>query len=370
MKECDLNNVYYNKIVDIFNSLGVSKDKCIETITTFNKRHRYPTETLYYKLIDLINYLKSIGIEEEKIGSVIVRFYTIFTYDIDLFKDNYNHLLEIGFTKKEISKMIILAPTILAMHKKIDDTFKYLNSKGLSKEEVISMAKKSPSILNHSKEYIGNRLDYYSNLGMSDSEVLRAIKRAPTLITFSNERLDEKIDDLVNMGFNRIDVLNIIRINPSILAYTKESIMDRLNVLIKLGFTKEEAIRLYSYQKTMFTTSPESIKEKIDSISDCDYTKEDVKKIIGKYPGVTSLDKDSIKDKLTFYNGLGLHNIIIREPKHLMQSLALSKARSSYFNSIASPINESNYRRLFMGEKVFIKQFNKTNKEIIDKYNK
>ena len=118
----------------------------------------------------------------------------------------------------------------------------------------------------------------------------------------------------------------------------------------------------------MFTTSPEGVEEKIDSIRDCEYTNSDVKSIISNYPGVTSLDKDSIKEKLTFYNGLGLHNIIVREPKHLMQSLVLSKARSDYFESIATPINESNYRRLFMGEKPFVKQFHKTNKELIDKY--
>ncbi len=368
MKANYMESEYFDKLVIFFNSIGIAKDKCIELLTAFNKRHRYTIETFYKKSVDLVDFLRKKSIKEDKIGSVIARFYPIFTYDLDSFNRNINRLLSMGFTKEEINRMIVLTPTILAITDKVDDTVKYLYSLGYSKEDVMDMIKRAPNILNHSREYINNRIEYYKSLGMEDKDVLKVIKRAPTLIAFSNEALNKKIDNLVKIGFDREDVYSILRVNPSILAYTEESIMERINTLISLGFTKEEAIKLYSYQKTLFTSKPESIKDKIKTLRECRYTLENVKSIIGKYPGVTSLNSDSIKDKISFYDSLGLHNILVREPKHLMQSLTLSKARNSYFIVNGMPINESNYRRLFMGEKVFVKQFHKTNKEIIDEY--
>ena len=368
MKSNYIESVYFDKLLSLFNSLGITKDKCIELLTAFNKRHRYSIETFYKKSVDLVDFLRETGIKEDKIGSVIARFYPIFTYDLDLFNHSINRLLEYGFTKAEISKMITLAPNTLAINDRIDDSFNYLYSLGYSKEDIMDIVKRSPSILNHSINYINKRFDYFKSIGMNEDEALRALKRAPTLIAFSNEALDKKIDNLVKIGFNIQDVYSILRVNPSILAYTEESIMERINTLIGLGFTKEEAIKLYSYQKTMFTMKPDSIQDKVNTLRECKYTLENVKSIIGKYPGVTSLNSDSIKDKITFYDSLGLHNIIVREPKHLMQSLTLSKARSRYFEENGMAINDSNYRRLFMGEKVFVKQFHKTNKDILEKY--
>jgi len=368
MKANYMESEYFNKLVNLFNSLGITKDKCIELLTAFNKRHRYTIETFYKKSLDLIAFLKEKGIKEDKIGSVIVRFYPIFTYDLDSFNNNINRLLSMGFTKEDINKMIVLTPTILAINDKIDDTFNFLYSLGYSKEDAMDIVRRAPGVLNHSIYYIKNRIEYYKSLGMNDEDVLKAIKRAPTLISFSNEALDGKIDNLVKIGFNRQDVYSILRVNPSILAYTEDSIMERINTLVNLGFTKEEAIKLYSYQKTLFTMRPESIQDKIKTLRECKYTFESVKSIIGKYPGVTSLNSDSIRDKISFYDSLGLHNILVREPKHLMQSLTLSKARNRYFEVNGMPIDESNYRRLFMGEKVFVKQFHKTNKEVIERY--
>ena len=358
----------FDKLVRLFNKYGIDKDRCIELLETFNKRHRYTIESFYSKSVDLIDFLIEKGIKEDKIGSVMTRFYPIFTYDKDFFNKNIEHLLDFGFTKEDINKMIVLSPSILAISDKVDVSFKYLDSLGYSKEDIIDMSKKAPAILTHSVDYIERRIAYFKSKGMNDEEALRALKRAPTLISFSNKVLDEKINDLVKIGFDRQAVYSILRVNPSILCYTKESIMERINTLIDLGFTKEESIRLYSYQKTLFTTKPETIKDKIKVLRECKYSLDNVQSIVSKYPGVTGLNSDSIKDKITFYDSLGLHNIIVREPKHLMQSLTLSKARSRYFEENGMAINESNYRRLFMGEKVFAKQFHRTNQDILERY--
>ena len=144
--------------------------------------------------------------------------------------------------------------------------------------------------------------------------------------------------------------------------------MEKINYLIEIGFTKEEAIKMYSHQKTLYSINLDTLKDKIKTIKECDYEENNVKDIIKKYPGVVTLSNNSIKDKISFYSSLGLHNIIVREPKHLMQSLVLSKARSNFLEAKGLKVNEINYRRLFLGEKVFAKQFNKTNEEVLEEY--
>jgi DNA-binding transcriptional regulator YhcF (GntR family) len=359
---------YFEKIVTLFDSVGITRDKCIEVMEQFNKKHRYTVETFYRKAFDLINYFKNMGIKENKIGSIITRFYPIFTYDLNLFNNNLKRLSDIGFSEADITKMVTLSPTILALKNKVGESFNYLQSLGYTKEETLDIIRKAPNIISHSKEYIQNRIDYYKSMGMNDEDALKVIKRAPTLIKCSNEALDNRIEELIKIGFKREELYSILRVNPAILALTNDTIMEKINYLVSIGFTKEEAIKLYSYQKTMFTIKLESIKDKIEVLKACKYTLENIRDIISKYPGITTLNGDSIKDKITFYDSLGLHNIIVREPKNLMQSLHLSKARNNYFIANGISINESNYKRLFMGEKSFTGQFKKTNKEVIDAY--
>ena len=364
----DLDNVYLKKLLELFNSLGISKDKCMNLLEAFNKRYSYNVETFYKKNVELVNYLSELGIEKVEIGHIISRFIPVFSYKLDLLNSNLKHLLSLGFSKEDIKKMIILAPNVLAFKNKVDESFNYFLSLGYTKEEVIGMVKKSPTLLSRSSNYIKNRLDLYKSFGMSEEDALKVFKRTPTLLLFTNDTLYNKINDLIDIGFKREAIYSILRINSAILGYTKESIIERINLLSELGFTKEEAIRLYSHQRTLFSMSPDKIKDKIKTIKECDYQDDNVKDIVKRYPGIVTLSSESIKEKLSFYSSLGLHSILVKEPKHLMQSLTLSKARNSFLEAKGLKVNESNYRRLFMGEKVFVKQFNKTNEEVVEEY--
>ena len=97
--------------------------------------------------------------------------------------------------------MIILAPNVLAFKNKVDESFNYFLSLGYTKEEVIGMVKKSPTLLSRSSNYIKNRLDLYKSFGMSEEDALKVFKRTPTLLLFTNDTLYNKINDLIDIGF-------------------------------------------------------------------------------------------------------------------------------------------------------------------------
>ena len=173
----DLDNVYLKKLLELFNSLGISKDKCIWLLDAFNKRYSYNIETFYKKNVELVNYLSTLGIDKEEIGLIISRFIPIFSYKLDLLDNNLKHLLSLGFSKEDIKKMIILSPNVLAFKNKVDESFNYLCSLGYTKEEVIGMVKKSPPLLSRSANYIKDRLDLYKSFGMSEEDALKVFKR-------------------------------------------------------------------------------------------------------------------------------------------------------------------------------------------------
>ena len=158
--------------------------------------------------------------------------------------------------------------------------------------------------------------------------------------------------------------------NPSILSYSVEGLKHKIEEIMSLGFTYDEVIAMFSTLKTMFTSTKEQIKNKMDFIESLGYSKEQVIKLIKNLPSIISASDDNIRDKVIYYDSIGLHNLVVFDPKQLIQSLNLSKARNNFYYAQGINITVDNYRKLFIGEKSFVKRYNKTNKEILKEYNK
>ena len=80
------------------------------------------------------------------------------------------------------------------------------------------------------------------------------------------------------------------------------------------------------------------------------------------------LSIENIKQKVEFYNYIGLCSLAVVDPKKLMQSTKLSYARYMFFKEKGIVIDETSYRKLFMGQKQFEKQYGLTKNEILQKY--
>ena len=118
----------------------------------------------------------------------------------------------------------------------------------------------------------------------------------------------------------------------------------------------------------IYGLSIENIQQKIEDLKKLGYSQEEVIKMTKSLPQIYGLSIENIKQKVEFYDSINLHSITINDTKKLMQSTALSYARYMFYKEKGIEINETNYRKLFMGQKRFENQYGVTKQEILEKY--
>ena len=365
----DINSLEYKRIENLFSEIGVSQDKCFDIVSRYKDRHKYNLNKIYNNInelrISLINY----GFDDREIKETIQKFYPIFS---TVPKDFLSKLLDLekrGYKKEDIIKMVTLTPSIISLDNEvINSRFALFEKMGYSYQEIISMTRKVPLLITHSEEYIKNKFNEIKLLGLNDEELKNIIRKFPNIISFSLKTLCEKINGLIEVGFDQNRVLDIIKTHPAVIGFTIDSVKEKIDEYISLGFTKEETIKLLSETKGLFSMSNSYVKNRLDDIINCGYTKEEALKIMKGYPGISTISKENTVEKLNFYNSIGLRNLAIVSPKQLMQSVKLTHARREFYMSSGIVINIDNFRKLFLGEKQFIKMYNKTNKELISEY--
>ena len=85
-------------------------------------------------------------------------------------------------------------------------------------------------------------------------------------------------------------------------------------------------------------------------------------------PSFYSLSIDNLKEKFSYYDSIDLHELPIKTPSYMMQSLILSKSRYNFYIDRGEEVSIDSYNKLFIREKEFIRKYGLTNKELIDKY--
>lgn len=145
-------------------------------------------------------------------------------------------------------------------------------------------------------------------------------------------------------------------------------VKDNYDFLISLGYSKKEIIKMTKRVSAIFGYSIENIKQKIENLEELGYSREEVIKMTKNLPSIYGFSIENIKQKIEFYDSIGLHSLAIVAPKNLMQSTKLSYARYMFFKEKGIVIDETSYRKLFVNQKQFEKQYGLTKNEILQKY--
>ena len=156
---------------------------------------------------------------------------------------------------------------------------------------------------------------------------------------------------------------------PAIYSYSKENINQKIDDMIKIGYSKEDVINITKALPSIFGLRIENIKQKIEYIKQLGYSREEVMNITKALPQIFGLSIENIKQKIEFYDSINLHKLIIENPKQLMQSTALSYARYMFYKDNGIIIDENNYNKLFIGQKVFEQKYGVKKEELLLRYN-
>ena len=162
-----------------------------------------------------------------------------------------------------------------------------------------------------------------------------------------------------------VNTYPIINMKPETL---KKRVKENYDFLISLGYSKKEIIKMTKRVSAIYGYSIENIKQKIEDMEKLGYSRKEVIKMTIGLPSILGLSIENIKQKIEFYDFIGLHSLAVIDSKKLMQSTKLSYARYMFFKEKGIVIDETNYNKLFAGQKRFEKQYGLTKNEMLQKY--
>ena len=212
---------------------------------------------------------------------------------------------------------------------------------------------------------------YLKKLGYEEAEIEKIINdnaiarlKPETLI----KNIERNYNYVLTLGYGQEEIIKMTKSLPTIYGYSIENIQQKIEDLKKLGYSQEEVIKMTKSSPSIYSHSIENIQQKIEDLKKVGYSQEEVIKMTKSLPAIYGYSIENIKQKVEFYNSINLHSIIINDTKQLMQSTALSYARYMFYKEKGIEINETNYRKLFMGQKRFENQYGVTKQEILEKY--
>ena len=178
-------------------------------------------------------------------------------------------------------------------------------------------------------------------------------------------------EEFIKLGYTEEDY-EIIRNNHAIINIKEETLIKKLKdnfaFFLKNGYTKEEVIKMTKSLPSIYSLSIENMKQKIEDMIALGYTKEEVIKMTKSFPPIYGLSIENIKQKIEFYDSVSMHELAVINPKLLMQSVNLSYARYSFYKDRGIDIDINNYRKLFIEQKRFEKEYGISKIELLEKY--
>ena len=176
---------------------------------------------------------------------------------------------------------------------------------------------------------------------------------------------------MLDFGYNDDDINKICNAYP-LNNLRVDTLYDKIKenslFLLSLGYSKNDIIKMTKLLPALLAYGIENIRQKLDDLIELGYSKQDVIKMTKLFPALFSLSIENVKKKLDFYGDIGIGNVFINDTKNLMQSVELSYARYYFLYDRGIVIDESNYGKLFYGNKAFEKQFGVSKEYLLDKY--
>lgn len=247
----------------------------------------------------------------------------------------------------------------------------YLMSFGFDKQTASNLVKRYP-LCNLKEDTLKNNIessfDFFIKLGLNKEEIIKMAASAPSMFSYSADTMDKKIEGVMELGYTMKEVIRMTIKASIIYFYSVDNIKNKIADLENLGYTKDQIIDMTVKSPQIFSYNIDNIKNKINDIKNIGYTNDEVISMTTNSPSIFGLSIENLKPKLEYYDFIGLHDLALKDPKHLIQSVNLSYARFEFFRENNIDITMENYRKLFVSEKQFETQYKINNKDLMKQY--
>lgn len=276
-----------------------------------------------------------------------------------------------GYSVDGINK-ILRDPTLAKYNKddlknKIISIFGYLVSI-YDNGDAIKITLKYPTIYSLSVLNLESKLDYLIGLGYDIRIVQKILKELPKIYGLSSDSINEKIEDMMKLGYMRDDVLRMVKVYPTLLNYDIDTIKQKISEIVRLGYSYNDVIEMVRVSPALCGLSSKKFSVRMKGMIDLGYDKDDVISMTTQSPSLLSFSTENLGQKVSFYDSIGLHDVMISDPMRLVQSVKLTSARYRFLLSKGVIVDVGNYRALFASRSRFEQRYRITTENLLNEY--
>ncbi|KDP25036.1 hypothetical protein JCGZ_22571 [Jatropha curcas] len=195
----------------------------------------------------LVEFLESVGVPKEHIGSIFLLFPPIILCDIKSIKRKVLVLEKLGAVGEDFGKILQKYPWILSTG--IQDNYKeiisFCNMEKVAKKSFDKAIRSWPHLLGCSTSKLKVMLEQFEALGVKDKKLGQVIAKSPQLLLRKPEAFIRVVSFLKDLGFDEESVGKILVRCPEIFGLSIEKTVRRkVEFLISIGVSEEHLPRI------------------------------------------------------------------------------------------------------------------------------
>uniref|UniRef100_A0A803P829 Uncharacterized protein n=1 Tax=Cannabis sativa TaxID=3483 RepID=A0A803P829_CANSA len=217
LKNADL--VQLQSKLSLLSGLGITASELVKII---NCRPRFLSCRINRCFDERLRYLMSLFESNEVLIKAIVRNPSLLTYDFqNKIKPTIELYEEMGLSKKDLTAMLLLRPTLIPRTSFNDEKMEYIHKTGISHKS--KMYKYIVTLIGVSRlETIRSKIANFEKFGFSEEEVFRLLGRSPLLLTLSVDKVQRNMTFILGtMKFPASSVLD----HPNLLYCNLEAVL-------------------------------------------------------------------------------------------------------------------------------------------------
>ncbi|XP_068660407.1 transcription termination factor MTERF2, chloroplastic [Aristolochia californica] len=209
---------------------------------------------------DAADVFRGCGCTDAQISTIFSRQPSLHRSKLNLLQSKVKALSSIGLVGSDLVKIITCRPRFLSCRfdKGLDQRLTFLESFFSSREKLIRVIVRNPSLLNYDPEkWLKPCLALYDSVGVTNQDVANILPSRPTIIARSSLN-EEKLKYIRGTGLSNHDKL--YKHVVAVIAVSRlETICEKVSAFEKFGMSFEEVMNIFGRSPSILTYSVDKI---------------------------------------------------------------------------------------------------------------
>lgn len=257
-------------------------------------------------------FFKDKGFDEKSIHDMFKRCKRLENLQSEKASQNWAYLRSLGIQERKLPSVVVKCPKILTFG--VDETLEpmvqCLKTLATKPEEVATAIIKFPYVFSHSAEgKLCPLLGFFEALGIPEKQLGKMLLLNPRIISYSIEpKLSRLVDFFAKLGLTEDGVIGKILVkNPYVMGYNVEKrLQATADFLKKVGLTKTDLQKVaVNYPEVLCRDVNKVLKPNFDYLRSCGFDDKQIAVVVSGYPPVLIKSiKNSLEPKIKFLVGV------------------------------------------------------------------